>query len=82
MLVNKMREIVNSKKGFDLKSTDSYEDVIAQIGGEASDGHQSCTFSGCLRSDIISQLQLDGFFVEVRSLDDSVRNNATFVSWK
>lgn len=82
MLVNKMREIVNSKKGFDLKSTDSYEDVISQIGGEASDGHQSCTIDGCLHSDIIDQLRADGFFVEVRSLDDSVRNNTTYITWK
>lgn len=82
MLVDKMREIVNSKKGFDLKSTDSYEDVISQIGGEASNGKQSCMFGGCLHSEIIDQLKLDGFHVDILAVDDSVRNNATIVSWK
>ena len=82
MTAIQIKSIVESVRGFDLKSTDSYEDVISQIGGEASNGKQSYMFEGCLHREIIEQLKLDGFHVDILAVDDSVRNNATFVSWK
>lgn len=82
MTAAQIKSIVESVRGFDLRSSNSYIDTLSEIGSAASIGKQSCTIDGCLHSDIIDQLRTDGFYVEVRSLDDSVRNNATFVSWK
>jgi len=82
MTATQIKSIVESVRGFDLKSSNSYVDTLSEIGTAASLGKQSCSIEGCLNLDIIEQLRTDGFHVELRAIDDSVRNNATFISWK
>lgn len=82
MLAAKIKSVVDTRRGTIVKSPNSYEDAVSEISTAATSGLQSCTIRGCLSDDIISQLLIGGFVVELQAINDSVRNNATFISWK
>lgn len=81
MLVDEIRSIAHSTAPFPIRSSDSYDDIIAEIYRVANLGRLSHTVNGCLDTDVVDRLKLDGFDVIFQSLG-SIRNNATFVSWK